>query len=90
MVAGGSVVGAAVDGGAAVVVVAKVVDVEAVVLVVGVVSPVVVGSSRPAPICDVGEALPPLESQPAATKARVMANAQIRLRMIDPSGAADA
>jgi hypothetical protein len=81
------VVGAAVDGGAAVVVVVAasvVVDVDVVVLV-DVVNSVDVGSSRAAPSCEVGAALPPCESQAAATTARMTANAQIRLRMIDPS-----
>jgi hypothetical protein len=86
------VLGASVEAGAgvAVVVVASVVDVDVDVLVVDVVTAVDVGSSRPAPICDVDAASPPLESHPAATKANVMANAQIRLRMIRPLRAASA
>ena len=78
---GGTFVGAAVGGGAEVVVSASVVDVDVLVVVVDVVTVVVVGLLRPASTNDEGEAVPSPESHAAAINSIVSANAQIRLRM---------
>jgi hypothetical protein len=80
---GAAVVGAAVGGGAGAcveVVAASVVDVD--VLAVESVTVVVVGSLRPASTSDVAVAAPSLESHAAAMNNIVIANAQIRLRIV--------